>query len=132
MMDFSAVLEALQARLAALIDGVVVIGTLPPAGGVSLVAAAGKVERYMDGSALVYWKISANAKAQSQIKALEYLGAASDVVLSPPDTDGVQVTGVSLVRPPAQLGMDTAGNFLFGSEYEIRAFYGGGINDVDQ
>lgn len=124
-MDFRIVTEALRVGIEAeLPEGTqCVVGVLPPVGGVSLVLAGGKVDRFMDGGCLLTQQITVNAKSADQRAAVDLLTYATGVVLGKLEVDGCQITGSSVKRPPAQVGMDTAGNFLFAAVFEIRAYF---------
>lgn len=124
-MDYKIVVDALRAAIAeeVLPDVPVLVGVLPTCDGLSLVVSGGTPTRFLDGSCLLKQQITVNAKAARQDAAVGLLSAASRVVHGEFELDGCQITGISVKRAPAQVGMDTAGNYLFSTVFEVRAFF---------
>ena len=123
MIDYSAVVEAIRARLQELAGFPVVVAPLPPSGGVAIAVSSGGVLRDMAGNVFARLSVRVNAKDSEQIDALNALSGAHDVLKDlAGETDGWQLTGVSIRTTPA-VNLDPSGNYVTVSTIEARVVF---------
>lgn len=121
----SEVMEAFRAHMERVSGQVVVVGALPPDGGLALVPGGGTSNRFMDGDSLLKLNVAVNSKARAQADALSMLEQACADVPTAFYPQGVawQVCGASLRRLPTLLGQDSAGWWMYGCNVEIRVYW---------
>lgn len=118
------IMDALRAHIERVSGQTVVVGALPPEGGLALVLSGGTANAYAAGDSLLKLNIAISSKAREQMDALTMLERACTCVNAGLDaeTDSWQVTGASIQRHPTLLGQDTAGWWMYGGNIEIRVY----------
>lgn len=120
------VMDELRAHMARLSGQTVVVGALPPDGGLALVPGGGTANRFMDGDSLLKMSVAVNSKSREQADALSLLEQACADLPTEfcPYADAWLVSGASIRRPPTLLGQDSAGWWMYGCNVEIRVYIG--------
>lgn len=118
------VMDALRAHIERDSGQTVVVGALPPEGGLALVLSGGTANSYAAGDSLLKLNVAVSSKTREQMDALALLVQACTCVKAGFDaeTDTWQVTGASILRLPTLLGQDSAGWWMYGCNVEIRVY----------
>lgn len=123
MIDYASVLEAVRARLAEELEMQVLVGPLPPNGGLCVSMASGQAKRDMAGNCYCRMRVNLNAKNDDQLAAVDLLSRAQDVVKDLSGaSDAFQISGISILTTPAVV-QDMVGNYLIVSSIEIRVVF---------
>lgn len=123
------VIEALQQMIQALVDGPVVIGSMPPLNGYAVSFAGGApMETFRTLTTNEELPVAFNGKGADQedvATAMNTVHRALTTSLNLPYTDKWQIYAITTTSAPQLVGREENENWLYGSSFSVR-FYAKG------
>lgn len=121
---YETILEQVRACIANAVNVPVVIGPLPPTGGVGVTMASGPVDRDLAGNAMVKMRIGINVKLATQQDAAAAISDAHAALADfTAEGNSWQITGCSVQSTPAAVRQESDGSWLVLSTCTVRATF---------
>lgn len=106
----------------------IVIGSMPPDDGISIVWSASSLNEFLNKNAVVTMTAVLNGKHSNQKSVSEALGEIHRVLTrrkAYPEAENFQITNISTVGAPIYIGREANNQWLYGSSLRVRFFLRG-------